>query len=87
MKIGSKPKLSADALIASETITSRGDKLLMRRVVIRDRYAQEPEELKAEVRQQHQIALEKWRQTCESYVQHRVYDPKGPRSEAKNLVS
>jgi len=58
-------KADADALIASETITSRGDKLLMRRIVTRDKYSKEPEEIKAEVRQRHQVALEKWRQTRE----------------------
>ncbi|KAG1886820.1 uncharacterized protein F5891DRAFT_1200708 [Suillus fuscotomentosus] len=56
-------KADADALIASETITSRGDKLLMRRIVTRDKYSKEPEEIKAEVRRRHQVALEKWRQT------------------------
>ncbi|KAG2336250.1 hypothetical protein BDR05DRAFT_953494 [Suillus weaverae] len=39
-------KADADALIASETVTSQ------------------PEEIKAEVRRRHQVALEKWRQTC-----------------------
>ncbi|KAG1776921.1 hypothetical protein EV702DRAFT_1197593 [Suillus placidus] len=58
-------KADADALIASETVTSRGDKLLMRRIVTCDKYAKEPEEIKAEVRRRHQVALEKWRQTRE----------------------
>ncbi|KAG2745149.1 hypothetical protein P692DRAFT_20643969, partial [Suillus brevipes Sb2] len=58
-------KAEADALIASETVTSRGDKLLMRRIVTRDKYAKEPEEIKAEVRRRHQVALKKWRQSRE----------------------
>ncbi|KAG2122914.1 hypothetical protein DEU56DRAFT_917622 [Suillus clintonianus] len=58
-------KADADALIASKTITSRGDKLLMRRIVTHNKYLKEPEEIKAEVRQRHQVALEKWRQTRE----------------------
>ncbi|KAG2079411.1 uncharacterized protein F5147DRAFT_661885, partial [Suillus discolor] len=41
-------KAEADALIASETVTSRGDKLSMRRIVTCDKYAKEPEEIKAE---------------------------------------
>ncbi|KAG1776737.1 hypothetical protein EV702DRAFT_1045783 [Suillus placidus] len=40
-------KADADALIASETVTSQ------------------PEEIKAEVRRRHQVALEKWRQSRE----------------------
>jgi hypothetical protein len=58
-------KADADALIASETVTSRGDKLLMRRIVTRDKYAKEPEEIKAEVRRRHQVALKKWRHSRE----------------------
>ncbi|KAG1729606.1 hypothetical protein EDD22DRAFT_853098 [Suillus occidentalis] len=41
-------KADADALIASKTITSRGDKLLMQRIVTHDKYSKEPEEIKAE---------------------------------------
>lgn len=43
-------KVDADAAIVSEAITSRGDKLLMRKIVTRNNYAKEPEGIKTEVR-------------------------------------
>lgn len=43
-------KTDADVLIASETVTSCGDKILMRRIVTYDKFAKEPEEIRAEVR-------------------------------------
>ncbi|OAX30983.1 hypothetical protein K503DRAFT_816141, partial [Rhizopogon vinicolor AM-OR11-026] len=61
----SRIKSDADAAIEAEGITSRGNKLLMRKVVTREKYSQETEDIKAEVRVKHQAALEKWRQTRE----------------------
>jgi hypothetical protein len=58
-------KPDADAAITAEAITSRGDKLLKRKTITREKYAQEPEEVKAEVRKRHQAALGKWRRTRE----------------------
>jgi hypothetical protein len=58
-------KADADAAIVAEAITSRGDKLLMRKIITRENYAKEPEEIKTEVRRRYKEASDKWKQTRE----------------------
>ncbi|KAG2122508.1 hypothetical protein BD769DRAFT_1389598 [Suillus cothurnatus] len=58
-------KSTADSAIATEGISSRGDKLSKRKEVTCIMYAKEGDEICTEVKQKHKEALAKWKHNCE----------------------